>query len=126
MFRELRMFGFRILFSVILVHMSVIHIKYQPFQIVSLFLTGKKIGRVFIVRKNGSKKNYIKFCVKNEIKCAWTFEVLTVAFGESTMGRTQVHLWYNRFNEGREDVNDAARPGRPSTSTTDENIEAMK
>ena len=38
------------------------------------------------------------------------------------MSRTQVQLWYNRFKEGRND----ARPGRPSTSTTDENIEAVK
>ena len=33
---------------------------------------------------------------------------------------------YNRFKEGREDVNDNARTGGPSTSTTDENIEAVK
>ena len=30
--------------------------------------------------------------------------MLTIAFGESTMSRTQVQLWYNRFKEGREDV----------------------
>ena len=42
------------------------------------------------------------------------------------MNRTQVHLRYNRFKEGRENINDNARPGRPSTSTTDENIEAVK
>ena len=47
-------------------------------------------------------------------------------FGESTMSRTQVQMWYKRFKEGREDVNDDARPGRPSTSTTDENIGAVK
>ena len=58
---------------------------------------------------------YIKFCVKNEM--------LTVAFGDSTMSRTQVQLWYNRFKEGREDVND---DGRPSTSINAENIEAVK
>ena len=52
--------------------------------------------------------------------------MLTVAFGESTMSRTQVQLWYNRFKEGREDVNGNARPDRPSTSTTDENNEAEK
>ena len=34
-------------------------------------------------------------------------------------------MWYNRFKEGREDVNDDARPGRPTTSATDENIEAV-
>ena len=49
-----------------------------------------------------------------------------MAFGESTMSRTQVQLWYNRFKKGREDVNDNARPGRPSMSTTDENMEAVK
>ena len=52
--------------------------------------------------------------------------MLTVAFGESTMSRTQVQVWYNRFKEGREDVNDDACPGSPNTSTTDENIEAVK
>ena len=35
-------------------------------------------------------------------------------------------MWYNRFTEVREDVNDDAPPGRPSISTTDENIEAAK
>ena len=52
--------------------------------------------------------------------------MLTVAFGESTVTRTQVQLWYNQFNKGREDVNNNARTGRPITSTTDENIEAVK
>ena len=50
--------------------------------------------------------------------------MLTETFGESTMSRTQVQLWYNRFKEGQ-DFNDDARVGRPSTST-DENIEAVK
>ena len=52
--------------------------------------------------------------------------MLTLVFRESTMSRTHVHLWYNQFKEGREDVNDDAHPGRPSTSITDENIEAVK
>ena len=45
-----------------------------------------------------------------------------MAFGNSTMGRTQVQLRYKRFKEGQEDVNDDARPSRPDTLTTDENI----
>ena len=52
--------------------------------------------------------------------------MLTVAFGASTMIRTPVQLWYNWFKKGREDINDDARPGRLSTSTTGENIEALK
>ena len=42
------------------------------------------------------------------------------------MSRTQVQLWYNRFNKRRENINHNARPSRPSTLTTDDNIEALK
>ena len=35
--------------------------------------------------------------------------MLTVAFGKSSMSRTQVQLWYNRFKEGREDFNEDDR-----------------
>ena len=52
--------------------------------------------------------------------------MLTVAFGKSTMSRTQVQLWYNRFKKDQEDDNDDACPDRPSMSTTDENIVAVK
>ena len=31
--------------------------------------------------------------------------MLTVAFREYTMSRTQIQLWYNQFEKGREDVN---------------------
>ena len=51
--------------------------------------------------------------------------MLTAPFGESTMSRTQVQLWYNCFKQGLEDVNLNAGSGRPSASATDENIEAV-
>ena len=45
--------------------------------------------------------------------------MLTVAFCESTNSRTQVHLLYNRFKEGREDdANDDARRGLLNTMKT--------
>ena len=61
--------------------------------------------RFFIFEKM-DLRNCIKFCVKNETKCAKTFKMLTVAFGVSTISRTQVQLWYNRFMEGRQNVNE--------------------
>ena len=48
-----------------------------------------------------------------ETKFARTFEMLTVAFGKSIMSRTQVQLWYNRFKEDRENVNDDAHHQQP-------------
>ncbi|XP_018051304.1 PREDICTED: putative uncharacterized protein FLJ37770 [Atta colombica] len=68
----------------------------------------------------------IKFCVKNKMKCSNVLKMLTAAFGESTLSKKNVYKWYKLFTERREDVNDDARPGRPSTSTTDENVEEVK
>ena len=78
---------------------------YLPFWIVSLFLTDKKVSRVlmcssiFLLFEKMYQRNCIKFGIKNEIQCA----------------RTQVQVCYNRFKEGREDVNDDSRPILPST-----------
>ena len=52
--------------------------------------------------------------------------MLTKAYGESSMSKTRVYKWYKRFQNGREDVEDDERSGRPSTSTTDENVEKVK
>ena len=38
------------------------------------------------------------------MKYARTFEILTVAYGESTLTRKQVQLWYKKFKDGRKDV----------------------
>ena len=52
--------------------------------------------------------------------------MLKVAYGECTVSQKSVYKWYKLFTEGREEVNDDARPGRPNTSTTNENTEAVK
>ncbi|UYV80207.1 hypothetical protein LAZ67_18002011 [Cordylochernes scorpioides] len=72
------------------------------------------------------RRTCIKFCVKNEIKCADAFRMLTVAYGEATLDRSNVYRWYKMFSEGRENVNDEERAGRPSTSTTDEKINEVE
>ncbi|UYV77919.1 hypothetical protein LAZ67_15002845 [Cordylochernes scorpioides] len=52
--------------------------------------------------------------------------MLTVAYGEATLDQSNVYRWYKMFSEGREDVNDEERAGRPSTSTTDEKINEVE
>ena len=53
-------------------------------------------------------------------------EMLTEAYGKSVMSKTRVYEWYKRFQDSREDAEDDERPGRPITSTTDENLEKVK
>ncbi|UYV79771.1 hypothetical protein LAZ67_18000597 [Cordylochernes scorpioides] len=77
-------------------------------------------------RQKMDQRTCIKFCVKNEIKCTDTFRMLTVAYGEATLDRSNVYRWYKMFSKGREDVNDEERAGRPSTSTTDEKINEVE
>ena len=49
--------------------------------------------------------------------------MLTKAYGESAMSKTRVYKWYKCFQDGREDVEDDERP---STSTTDANVEKVQ
>ena len=52
--------------------------------------------------------------------------MLKVAYGECTVSQKSIYKWYKLFIESREEVNDDARPGRPSMSTTNENTETVK
>ena len=52
--------------------------------------------------------------------------MLKVAYGECTVSQKSVYKWYKLLTEGQEEVNDDARPGRSSTSTTNEKTEAVK
>ncbi|UYV84074.1 hypothetical protein LAZ67_X001101 [Cordylochernes scorpioides] len=76
----------------------------------------------FLPIKKMDQRTCIKYCVKNEIKCADAFRMLTVA----TLDRSNVYRWYKMFSEGREDVNDEKRAGPPRTSTTDEKINEVE
>ena len=52
--------------------------------------------------------------------------MLATAFGNSTLNKKNVHNCNKLFTEDQENVNDEAHPGRPSTSTTDENVKAVE
>ncbi|XP_044753368.1 protein GVQW3-like isoform X1 [Coccinella septempunctata] len=52
--------------------------------------------------------------------------MLKKAFVDNCMSKTQAYDWYKSFKDGREVVEDLPRSGRPSTSTTDDNIIQIK
>ena len=52
-------------------------------------------------------------------------KLLKKVYDNECLCRTQVFEWLKRFKEGREEIGDDQRPGRPSTSKTDANIEKV-
>ena len=58
----------------------------------------------------------IKFCVKLSESATVNYEKLQTAYGELSLSRAQVFRWHKFFLEGREQVEDEPRAGRPSTS----------
>ena len=48
------------------------------------------------------------------------------AFVNESMGITQIKEWYRRFKNGRTSVDSDPRSGRPSLTTTPENIERVR
>jgi hypothetical protein len=68
----------------------------------------------------------IKFCVKLGESATVTYEKLQRAYGENSLSRTQVFRWHKSFLEGREQLKDEHRAGRPSSSKTDDNVERVR
>jgi hypothetical protein len=57
---------------------------------------------------------------------AETYEMLHAAFGESCLSRSKTFEWYSRFKSGGRSFEDDPRPGRPSTSHTDETVALLR
>lgn len=67
----------------------------------------------FCLLKEIDQRIYIKFCVKNGIKCNKECEMLTKAYGESAMNKARVYELYKRFQKGCEDVENDGTPWTP-------------
>jgi len=79
----------------------------------------------FVMQENIEQWYAIKFCVKLNKSATETFASLTEAYGDATLSRTTVFKWHKAFKEGRENVKDDPRSGRPISSTNDENVEVV-
>lgn len=68
----------------------------------------------------------LKFCVANEFSCADALKMLQKAFGDNALSKTRAYQWYRAFKDGREVVEDLPRSGRPSTASTEDNVDKIK
>jgi hypothetical protein len=74
-------------------------------------------------RQKIGQRRAIKFCVKLDESTTVTYEKLQRAYGKHSLSRAQVFRWHKSFLEGREQVEDEPRAGRP---LTDDNVERVR
>ncbi|UYV63349.1 hypothetical protein LAZ67_2003808 [Cordylochernes scorpioides] len=67
----------------------------------------------------------IKFCLRLGKNATETFQMLQKAFKDDCISRSQSGKWHKAFKEGREEVADEPRSGRPTTARTDENVDRV-
>jgi len=68
----------------------------------------------------------IKFCFKISKNDTETFELIKLAFRDISLSRCVTFDWFKRFKEGRISIEDDHRPGRPSTSKTNDTITLVR
>ncbi|XP_054729334.1 protein GVQW3-like [Anastrepha obliqua] len=68
----------------------------------------------------------IKFCVKLGKTFSETYELMHKVYGDDCLARSNVYNWLKRFKNGREDLNDDERPGRPEASNRAELVEKVR
>ncbi|KAL4113550.1 hypothetical protein QTP88_017159 [Uroleucon formosanum] len=68
----------------------------------------------------------IKFYFKIGKNATETFELIKLAFGDLVLSRCVTFDWFKRFKEGRIFIEDDHRPGRPSTSKTNDTITLVR
>lgn len=78
------------------------------------------------MEKSIEQRVCLRFCAANGIICTDAFKMLEKSFGDSIMSKSRAFQWYRAFKEGREVVDDLPRPGRPTSSTNEENVEQVK
>ena len=78
-----------------------------------------------LLSANVEQRVNIKFLTKLGKSATETYNLLTEVYGDQCLSRTQVFEWFKKFKEGREDVGDNPKSGRPSTAKTQENVEKV-
>jgi len=80
----------------------------------------------FAMQENIEQRNAIKFCVKLNKSATEAFASLIETYGDAALSRTVAFKWHKAFKEGRENVEDDPRSGRPISSTNDQNVEMVR
>ena len=64
----------------------------------------------------------IRYCFRRGMSVKNTFNEMKGVYKDDCLDRSSIGRWFKSFSGGRESAESPAKPGRPSTSTTDELI----
>ena len=67
----------------------------------------------------------IKFYFKAGKSAKETLQMVNAAYGDEALSQSNVFQWYRRFCDGREDIEEDPRSGRPTESRIDNNVEMI-
>ena len=74
----------------------------------------------------------LSICTKEEMRAVIRFlfaEIIRrmqAQYGDSCLSRSKIYEWIERFKQGRTSLCDDERSGRPSTSTTEDNVQVVE
>jgi len=83
-------------------------------------------GANFVTEPIEEQRVCVKRCFKLGKSSSETSERLQQVFGDYVLSRTTCFEWFKRLKEGRTSVKDNERPGRPSTSKTNETVARVR
>jgi len=84
-------------------------------------------GPIFLFQMSTENfRFYIKVRTALNIQARIIHDELYSVYGDQAPSLTTVKRWSKLFREGREEIEDETRPGRPITETTSENIEQIR
>ena len=67
----------------------------------------------------------IKFCFKAGKSATETLQMVNAAYGDQALSCSNLFRWYGRCHDGREDIEDDPRSGRPTECHNDNKVEKI-
>ncbi|XP_054737795.1 histone-lysine N-methyltransferase SETMAR-like [Anastrepha obliqua] len=82
--------------------------------------------RTCVVKIQWSKDQILNSVLNLEKTFSETYELMQKVYGGDCLARSNVYNWFKRFKNGREDLDDDKRPGRPEASNRAELVEKVR
>jgi hypothetical protein len=71
-------------------------------------------------------RGVIRFLIVEDVKPVEIIRPMQAQYGDNCLSRSKIYEWLDHFKKGRTSVCDKKRSGRPSTSRTENNIQAIE